>query len=95
MPDIDAVLRPRAREFRDAVSGDVRARLDAAIVTICVDPTVDNESKFWFGIALPETDAMLYLDNEFNIAYRMENAWTVSILFINFEDPSNTARSRM
>ena len=56
---------------------------------------MDHITKFPFSIALPETDARLYLDDEFNIAYRMENAWTVSILFINFEDPSNTARSRM
>jgi hypothetical protein len=34
---------------------------------------------------VPEPDAILYLDDEFRMLYRLENAWTISIINIGFD----------
>ena len=86
MPDIDAVFEEPARTFYDDVaSAAQRQRTDEIIDQLRSNPSIDDIPIFAFGVGIPELDGRIYLDGEFRIAFRLVNAWTISVLNIGFD----------
>jgi hypothetical protein len=96
VPEIDAVFEEPARNFYDNVASDAeRRRIDAIVVRLCSNPSIDDVAIFAFGVGIPDLDGRLYLDGEFRIAFRLANEWTMSILNMGFDGvPPESIRTR-
>jgi len=85
MPDLDAFLLPTARRFYNSVTKADQEELDGILYTLRIDPYVDDVTKF--SVSDPPANPVLYTGGRFYVVYDFENAYTLAIWDIGYDDP--------